>query len=117
MGEELKITVIATGFTSRDARRIERVEATRMRGPTQGSLAMPQAQTEPNGAASCRAGGADAGDSQGRHAGASSCRGAAGDAGSAAGEAGPALSWDELRQLTGASEDELDIPTFLRNGE
>src|SRR5204863_269321 len=27
------------------------------------------------------------------------------------------LSWDELRQLTGASEDELDIPTFLRNGE
>jgi hypothetical protein len=27
------------------------------------------------------------------------------------------LSWDELRQLTGASEDELDIPTFMRNGE
>jgi hypothetical protein len=27
------------------------------------------------------------------------------------------LSWDELRQLTGASEDELEIPTFLRHGE
>jgi hypothetical protein len=25
------------------------------------------------------------------------------------------ISWDELRQMTGASEDELDIPTFLRN--
>src|SRR5262249_53467994 len=48
MGGDLKITVIATGFTSRDARRIERVEATRaVRGPTQGSLAMPQAQTDP----------------------------------------------------------------------
>jgi len=47
MGEDLKITVIATGFTSRDARRIERVDATRaVRGPTQGSLGMPQA-TEP----------------------------------------------------------------------
>jgi len=27
------------------------------------------------------------------------------------------LSWDELRQLTGATEDELEIPTFLRHGE
>jgi hypothetical protein len=27
------------------------------------------------------------------------------------------ISWDELRQMTGASEDELDIPTFLRNNE
>jgi hypothetical protein len=25
------------------------------------------------------------------------------------------ISWDELRQLTGATEDELDVPTFLRN--
>src|SRR5712675_2216614 len=42
MGENLKITVIATGFTSRDARRIERVDATRaVRGPAQGTLAMP----------------------------------------------------------------------------
>src|SRR5204863_2487316 len=50
MGEDLKITVIATGFTSRDARRIERVDATRaVRGPAQGSLAMPAAQTEPMG--------------------------------------------------------------------
>jgi hypothetical protein len=27
------------------------------------------------------------------------------------------LSFEELRQLTGASEDELDIPTFLRNND
>ncbi|HEV7785876.1 MAG TPA: hypothetical protein VGQ28_11105, partial [Thermoanaerobaculia bacterium] len=25
------------------------------------------------------------------------------------------ISWEELRQMTGASEDELDVPTFLRN--
>ena len=118
MGEDLKITVIATGFTSRDARRIERVDATRaVRGPTQGSLAMPQAQTEPMGP---------------RHAATPArtpeIRRAATPAPAAAGapKATPApppakpvrhLSWDELRQLTGASEDELDIPTFLRNGE
>src|SRR5437588_8976136 len=46
MGEELKITVIATGFASRDARRIERIDATRaVRGGSQGSLALPA--TEP----------------------------------------------------------------------
>ncbi|HTO99443.1 MAG TPA: cell division protein FtsZ, partial [Myxococcales bacterium] len=45
MGDRLKITVIATGFTSRDARRIERTDATRqVRGPAQGTLAMPHAQ-------------------------------------------------------------------------
>jgi hypothetical protein len=27
------------------------------------------------------------------------------------------LSMDELRKMTGIDEDELDIPTFLRNGE
>src|SRR5207245_9757740 len=49
MGDRLKITVIVTGFTTRDARRIERLDATRqVRGPTQGTLAMPQA-TEPAG--------------------------------------------------------------------
>jgi len=120
MGEDLKITVIATGFTSRDARRIERVDATRaVRGPTQGSLAMPQA-TEP---------------AVPRHAAAAERTPEIRRAPTPAPGPGPAratpappprgpqekpvrhLSWDELRQLTGASEDELDVPTFLRNGE
>ena len=117
MGEKLKITVIATGFTSRDARRIERMDATRqVRGPTQGTLAIPQAATEPGGP---------------RHAAAAQRtpeihRAATPPPGAPRVTPPPAparerpvrhLSWDELRQLTGASEDELDVPTFLRNGE
>jgi cell division protein FtsZ len=120
MGEALKITVIATGFTSRDARRIERVDATRaVRGSSQGTLAIPQA-TEPTGP---------------RHAAPQRTpeirRAATPPPAAGAGRVTPApppprgpqekpvrhLSWDELRQLTGATEDELDIPTFLRNGE
>src|SRR5439155_53583 len=118
MGDELKITVIATGFATRDARRIERTDATRIvRGAPQGSLALPQV-TEPGPiarvqrtpeiarAATPSPGPAKAGtpppppartptpDRPVRH-----------------------ISWDELRQMTGATEDELDIPTFLRNGE
>jgi cell division protein FtsZ len=121
MGDRLKITVIATGFTSRDARRIERMDATRqVRGPAQGSLAMPQAP-----------------ELAGRQPAAQRTpevrRAAATPApavGSGPARATPAppprpagekpvrhISWEELRQMTGASEDELDIPTFLRNGE
>src|SRR5436853_4612019 len=50
LGDRLKITVIATGFTSRDARRIERMDATRQvrAGPPQGSLTLPSV-TEPGG--------------------------------------------------------------------
>jgi cell division protein FtsZ len=115
MGDTLKITVIATGFASRDARRIERTDATRIvRGAPQGSLALPtitepapgrpQRTPELQRAATPAPGPAKAtppppparaqGDRPVRH-----------------------ISWDELRQMTGASEDELDIPTFLRNGE
>jgi cell division protein FtsZ len=120
MGEALKITVIATGFTSRDARRIERVDATRaVRGPSQGTLAMPHT-TEPAGP---------------RHAAPQRTpeirKAATPPPAPGAARVTPApppprgaqekpvrhLSWDELRQLTGASEDELDIPTFMRNGE
>jgi len=112
MGDRLKITVIATGFTTRDARRIERLDATRqVRGPTQGTLAMPQT-TEPAGP---------------RHAAPQRTPEIhrAATPPPAPPRVTPAppqkpvrhLSWEELRQLTGASEDELDVPTFLRNGE
>ena len=112
MGDRLKITVIATGFTTRDARRIERLDATRqVRGPTQGTLAMPQT-TEPAGP---------------RHAApqrtAEIHRAATPPPAPPRVTPAPPqkpvrhLSWEELRQLTGASEDELDVPTFLRNGE
>jgi len=120
MGEDLKITVIATGFTSRDARRIERVDATRaVRGPTQGSLGMPQA-TEP---ASPRHAAAPQRTPEIRRAATPAPGPGPARATPAPPPRGPQekpvrhLSWDELRQLTGASEDELDIPTFLRNGE
>jgi cell division protein FtsZ len=114
MGDELKITVIATGFASRDARRIERMDATRGVRSGQGTLAMPPAAAEPARHGAHRtpeiraATPAPAGqrmtpppaaprpqsDRPVRH-----------------------ISWDELRQMTGATEDELDVPTFLRNNE
>jgi len=114
MGDRLKITVIATGFTSRDARRIERMDATRAVRGSQGTQAMPHA-TEPAGP---------------RHAAPQRTpemhRAATPAPGPARVTPAPPpprekpvrhISWDELRQMTGASEDELDIPTFLRNGE
>jgi cell division protein FtsZ len=118
MGEKVKITVIATGFASRDARRIERIDATRVvRGSPQGTLALPQV-TEP--APAMRA--ARTPELQ------RAATPAPGTAKAATPPPPPArgqqqekpvrhISWDELRQMTGASEDELDIPTFLRNGE
>ncbi len=118
MGDVLKITVIATGFATRDARRIERMDATRGVRSSQGTLAMPPAATEPAGAR------------HGAHR-TPEIRPATPPPGAAANRATPPpaaarpqgekpvrhISWDELRQMTGASEDELDIPTFLRNGE
>ncbi len=115
MGDEMKITVIATGFATRDARRIERIDATRaVRGEKQGSLTLP-AVTEPGGPRASQ-----------RTPEVPKATPAP-----AQPKAGPPpppartqperpvrhISWDELRQMTGASEDELDIPTFLRNNE
>jgi cell division protein FtsZ len=113
MGDVLKITVIATGFASRDARRIERTDATRVvRGAPQGTLALPQA-TDPGPVA--------------RAARTPEIQRAQPPSPGPAKVTPPPppksdrpvrhISWDELRQMTGASEDELDIPTFLRNGE
>jgi len=104
MGDKLKITVIATGFNHRDTRRIERNDATRAlrtapgaehgapRSPARGPEA-PRATPTPR-AATPAPPQRPAGDRPVRK-----------------------LSWDELRQLTGASEDELDIPTFLRHND
>ena len=124
MGDRLKITVIATGFTSRDARRIERLDATRaVRGPSQGSLAMPQAAET---AASRHPAAQRTPEIQRAATPAPAAARATPAPGVAkATPAPPAarerpvrhLSWEELRQMTGATEDELDIPTFLRNGE
>jgi len=120
MGEELKITVIATGFSTREARRIERTDATRAirSGPPQGSLALPQV-TEPGGPRAAaqrtpeaaRAATPPPAPAKGATPPPPPARGAQPER--------PVrhISWDELRQMTGATEDELDIPTFLRNGE
>jgi cell division protein FtsZ len=92
MEDRLKITVIATGFAARDSRRVDRGDATRLiRGAPQGSLALPQ-MTEPMRVTPPPAPARDGRPT--RH-----------------------ISWKELAEMTGASEDELDIPTFLRNGE
>ncbi|MFL5458693.1 MAG: cell division protein FtsZ, partial [Myxococcales bacterium] len=103
MDASLKITVIATGFSGRDGRRIDRSDATRVVRPPPPPLesaarAVPRAAESP------------------RHA--------SGPARAGAPPPPPAkerpvrhISWEELRQMTGATEDELDVPTFLRNQE
>jgi cell division protein FtsZ len=129
MGDALKITVIATGFSARDARRTERNDATRAVRPPQGSLALPNV-TEP--APAMRAARTPEirhvtpapGDARGTY---KDAKHGAGGSTKVTPPPPPArqqgerpvrhISWDELRQMTGASEDELDIPTFLRNGE
>jgi cell division protein FtsZ len=129
MGDALKITVIATGFTARDSRRIERTETPARQGRSpQGTLALPNV-TEP--APAMRA----ARTPEIRNVTPPpAARPSPGQAKASPGQAKVTpppppgrgqpgekpvrhISWDELRQMTGASEDELDIPTFLRNGE
>src|SRR5438067_7994654 len=103
MDASLKITVIETGFSSRDGRRIDRSDATRIVRP-------PPAPVETPAARSVRAV-----ETPRQHT-------------PLPGKAGAPppppkerpvrhISWEELRQMTGASEDELEVPTFLRNQE
>ncbi len=113
MGDRLKITVIATGFASRDSRRVDRGDATRLiRGASQGTLALPQI-TEPAQARAART------PEIGRQLPAPAKEQRVTPPPAPAREGRPVrhISWQELREMTGASEDELDIPTFLRNGE
>src|SRR5438874_8077676 len=107
MAEALKITVIATGFNGRDARRIERHDATRALRATAVTAAEPPPQRTPA-----------------RPPEAARVTPAPARPATPAPPQRPPgerpvrkLSWDELRHLTGASEDELDIPTFLRNSD
>ena len=118
MGETLKITVIATGFATREARRLERTDATRAvrAGTPQGSLALP-AITEPGGP---RAAAQRTPPSPRAATPPPAAKGTTPPPPPArAQQERPVrhISWDELRQMTGATEDELDIPTFLRNNE
>ena len=116
MGERMKITVIATGFASRDARRIERTDATRVvRGAPQGTLALPPV-TEPGPVARVARTPMPATPAP---VAAKGTPPPPPPSRTPTGEQRPVrhISWDELRQMTGATEDELDIPTFLRNGE
>jgi cell division protein FtsZ len=105
MGETLKITVIATGFNARDARRIDRSDATRVL-----RTASPVAEAVPV-RPGARIGETTRATPAPRPATPAPPQRAPGER--------PVrhLSWDELRQITGASEDELDIPTFLRNSD
>jgi cell division protein FtsZ len=117
MGDLVKITVIATGFASRDSRRIERNDATRIvRGAPQGTLALPNV-TEPSPAVRA-ARTPEIGRAATPPPGPAKVTPPPPPARGAQPERPVRhISWDELRQMTGASEDELDIPTFLRNGE
>ena len=122
MGDEVKITVIATGFATREARRIDRSDATRAlrAGPPQGSLALPSV-TEPGGPRIAQPQrGQEITPRMATPAPVTAAKGATPPPpparnGSGAERPVRHISWDELRQMTGATEDELDIPTFLRN--
>ena len=117
MGDRLKITVIATGFAQRDTRRIERIErsdATRVVRPGgQGALPLPAVHESPARAASHQRTPEIARNTPAP----GPVRVTPPPPPGQAQKPVRHISWDELRQMTGASEDELDIPTFLRNNE
>jgi cell division protein FtsZ len=123
MGDSLKITVIATGFAGREARRIDRADATRL-AKGQGTMNLsghaevgrsdqprprfvppavrtPELRATPTPGQPLQAR-ATPPPPQARPVPERPVR---------------HLSMEELRKMTGIDEDELDIPTFLRHGE
>ena len=113
MEDRLKITVIATGFAARDSRRVDRGDATRLiRGAPQASLPLTQI-TEPAQPRAART------PEIGRQVPtpAQAQRVTPPPAPARDNRPHRHISWKELAEMTGASEEELDIPTFLRNGE
>ena len=104
MGDKLKITVIATGFNHRDTRRIERIEATRALRASPASVDSAPSRTAARAPEPARV-------TPAPRAATPPPQRPAGD------RPVRKLSRDELLQLTGASEDELDIPTFLRHND
>ncbi|GAC1598390.1 MAG: cell division protein FtsZ [Myxococcales bacterium] len=121
MGNNLKITVIATGFAGREARRIDRADATRLnKGPgsmnlsghaSDGRMDLPHARFAPP---PVRTPELRATPAPGLPA-----RATPPPAQQRSAPERPVrhLSMEELRKITGIDEDELDIPTFLRHGE
>ena len=130
MVDRLKITVIATGFASRDSRRIDRGDATRVIRGQQTPLALgdgsrntdpmpaPRARIEPlhHAHRTPEIRPTPPAPVQARVTPPPPPPGRAPQHGTPE-RPTRHISWDELRQMTGATEDELDIPTFLRNGE
>jgi cell division protein FtsZ len=119
MGDRMKITVIATGFAG-DHRRVDRSEALRLterRAPSQLDLS----RTDPHPVAPIAA------PAQARHSPPPAPRAAATPSHQNRATPPPAktpaerpvrhLTPAELAKMTGIDEDELDIPTFLRNNE
>jgi cell division protein FtsZ len=118
MGDTMKITIIATGFAGRDSRRIEKMnDGPRPRQTSFGLAndhrtepALPRMPPPPPRSAELRAAPAAPSGSIASTRPASTPN---------LGTPRPVrhLSMDELRKMTGIDEDELDIPTFLRQGE
>jgi cell division protein FtsZ len=126
MSEDLKITVIATGFAGREVRRIDRADATRL-SKGHGGQGLADVRTEPLPARHAGAGAARTPELQrSTPAPGVAARGSPSPARATPLPAQPRvagdrpvrhLSLDEVRKITGIDEDELDIPTFLRHGE
>jgi cell division protein FtsZ len=119
MGDVLKITVIATGFAGRDSRRIEKTDAR----PSQRNLGLGEQLSQraaPPPVRTPELQRATPAPTQSPLPIAPLSRVVTPPPPqSSAGGARPVrhLSMEELRRMTGIDEEELDIPTFLRQGE
>ena len=123
MGDVIKITVIATGFAGREARRIDRADATRL-AKGQGTLGLAaERRIEPVTVRFASPPAVRTPELQ-RHTPAPGGMPLAPRATPPPVQVRPQtertvrhLSTEELRKMTGIDEDELDIPTFLRQGD